>query len=986
MENGKDSVTVDAKSRLTNSDYQAIEKGFSTSTRMMVLITFFASYVSTATSELVMVVAKTRAIPPQEFPPARVFFRVYPTVQWLQKFLLGLFVVSLGAHIVVSLFFNGDHKTKDSILKGRGWQTRKHSVLAILVLAGAFQVGAFYKGFFLPAATLFVFFWYLAEQTSILEKRNISDAFDRSVSTLESIGPRSVFLSTGEIVGLPAAALLLAVFLEWVFFTRPFCPDLFTQKDYYIFGGRALAGAILAGGRFGLELVLFFLLARQIALRGSSRHEAIGSKWVTKWVQPKLLLLSLCSISLVTASTWNPWEVAVVVAIFWCAGQWFRSLSEGGPRLLAISFVTGIYFWARSKDFLFSTLSSEMVALHLDWWTHAFFALTGTLVAIWTHHGLTTQLKQAPAKSGFHLAGAMVISATGPLTPLIGWIQERFAGRRNKIVEEKRSSWPIYLGSLVVCALMMLTFLELNYPQFTDLAELLTRLFSMLLTLVVILFLLVLYAWVGRRFLHGKKIAVLVLAVFCLAGGTLWATRSFKVVRMIGHQYSKIAQQSLAFGGLLTPAPSYSLKAPKISHPSATKIRGALFVSHSNGYPSHVVHPHPSYYQKRRPLIIFIVWDAVRPDHMSLYGYHRPTTPWTQNLAKDSVVFTNAIANATATTTSLRHLFTGRYSSRYMLSKKHAPHFTGELVKLGYRKIFVNIIGSDFNGVSREAFVRNQPSGKKFTAAVDEATIAFSDYYEAPKFQRVERILDLEMRRQRKTVHPSDGIFVYIHCIATHHPWKNHPNQPIYGHSLVDKYDNSIGHVDAFTGTLISYLKRKGIYKDTVIVLTADHGTGLGEHGKYGGFQPYQEQIRVPLIIKAPGFTDRRVHAPVAGIDMAPTLLSLFRPGAPNPYDGHSLVALMSGKVHSLSRRYLLSLASFEDAVAIIDLQRKLKLHVHRTKGYEMIFDLRKDPGEKRNLADTKPELVRTLLTPLARFMQLRSTTVGNPYHYRTFP
>jgi arylsulfatase A-like enzyme len=485
-----------------------------------------------------------------------------------------------------------------------------------------------------------------------------------------------------------------------------------------------------------------------------------------------------------------------------------------------------------------------------------------------------------------------------------------------------------------------------------------------------------LYAWYGRRFLRARLAVRVVLAAGVLAG-TGWALLGgLEVPRMIAAQYSRIARAVIDLAAVVPPRPLFGLAAADA--PAETSGAAAPVLLAPPPYPATRA---AAALAGRRPPIFLVVIDAARADHIGLYGYGRDTAPALGRLARDAVVFDHAYANATATTTALRHLFTGRYASRYMLAKDHAPFFTGALVGLGYDRVFVNILGTDYNGVSRAAFIRNQPAA--IAAAVEAATVELHAYDEPDKVAEASAALDARLAARASSPHPADGLFMFLHCIAPHWPWRNHDDHPIYGELPSDLYDNSIGHSDRALGAFLDHLRATGVYDDAIIVVTADHGTGLDEHGRLGGFQPYEEQLRVPLVVKVPGVAPRRVSAPVAAIDLAPTLLSLLAPGAPNPYEGESLAALLESGAPAPTRRWLFALNAFEDNLALLDLATGLKLHVHRAEGYAMLYDLRADPRETRNLADARPDLAAPLLALARRWSWEGRASWGNPYNYR---
>ncbi len=388
------------------------------------------------------------------------------------------------------------------------------------------------------------------------------------------------------------------------------------------------------------------------------------------------------------------------------------------------------------------------------------------------------------------------------------------------------------------------------------------------------------------------------------------------------------------------------------------------------------------------PPIVLILWDAGRPDHMGCYGYHRPTTPNADRLAADSVVFERAYSMATATTCGVRHFFTGRYSSRYMLKKDHEPFFVHALRRHGYHTFFVVALGSDFNGVSLDSFLRGGPppdsDGARF---INLGLHPRGSDAESPDFFKVEAVLeawkrDLDERGPRAL----DGSLTFLHLTGTHFPWFNEDHDRDFGTDMVALYDGEMATVDRLTGTVLDFLRECGAYQRSIVLLFADHGTGLLEHGRWGGFFPYEEQIRIPLLIKMPGVVPGRSPAVVGTIDVAPTLLGLFEKGSVNPHDGVSLIPSMIGAARGSApdppRRYLASMCAFEDAYALIE-DGRWKLHFHREESYWMLYDLESDPGERRNLFDERPDVGARLMKAMHAFLWDGRRGYANPSYYR---
>ncbi len=416
----------------------------------------------------------------------------------------------------------------------------------------------------------------------------------------------------------------------------------------------------------------------------------------------------------------------------------------------------------------------------------------------------------------------------------------------------------------------------------------------------------------------------------------------------------------------------------------------------------------------RRPLIIFIIWDAARPDRMSFYGYRRtkppllPTTPMLDANRGAFVQFTNAFSQATATSCSMRHFFTGRYSSRWMLRDKGVGAFwTNELMRAGYDTFFLNIIGSDYNGISLDAFSRDMPDDLKSRLELLDcdgcakhernanaprrlASTRESDAEQNGKINFVEcnrqderqTVRDLLAMLETKKDSGGAGSFAYIHMDATHTPWRKHAGIVDYGDEKQDLYDNSMRYEDTVTGELIAGLKKLGMWRQTVFILTADHGTGLGDHTTYGGYHPYLEQIRIPLLIKIPGVTGRRVDALVGLFDVGPTLVDAFRSQHANDYEGRSLwPVILEGE--KWNDRLLFGLDSFADNYYLVHADG---LHYirHREFDYEQLFNWKTDPLEKTNLINVdRPATIRAR-TLMDWFLNVygRGRTFNDPHHY----
>ena len=188
-------------------------------------------------------------------------------------------------------------------------------------------------------------------------------------------------------------------------------------------------------------------------------------------------------------------------------------------------------------------------------------------------------------------------------------------------------------------------------------------------------------------------------------------------------------------------------------------------------------------------------------------------------------------------------------------------------------------------------------------------------------------------------------------------------------------YYGMVSYIDHKVGLLLDALEKTGVQDNTVIVFTADHGDMLGERGMWYKFNPYEQSIKVPLFISAPGAkSGQRVSANCGLVDLLPTLLDLATEGKPpelvDHCDGHSLTLWLRGTDGSWNDEALVEFTS-EGVHAPAFILRKGKVkYVYCEGDPGMLFDMQADPRELRNLC-TEPAFA-TLARQLAAKIVLR--------------
>lgn len=170
-------------------------------------------------------------------------------------------------------------------------------------------------------------------------------------------------------------------------------------------------------------------------------------------------------------------------------------------------------------------------------------------------------------------------------------------------------------------------------------------------------------------------------------------------------------------------------------------------------------------------------------------------------------------------------------------------------------------------------------------------------------------------------------------------------------------YLGMTNYADEIIGEFIQKLKDKGVYDNTIIVFTADHGDHLGQHKMFQKMEMYDQAINIPLMIRIPGIEHKKISTNVSHLDIVPTLLECVGiQGNTSDFDGESLVKyIKDGKFPE--ERYVFTQYS-GNQVAIGDLRRAVTgkdiKYVWDGESGEELFDLLKDPLEMKNLASDK--------------------------------
>ncbi|MCL6584661.1 MAG: tetratricopeptide repeat protein [bacterium] len=370
--------------------------------------------------------------------------------------------------------------------------------------------------------------------------------------------------------------------------------------------------------------------------------------------------------------------------------------------------------------------------------------------------------------------------------------------------------------------------------------------------------------------------------------------------------------------------------------------------------------------EKSKYNLLLITIDTLRADHLGCYGYQNVKTPAIDALASEGILFTHALTPVPITLPSHVSIMTGLYPIQ------HGIQNNGNFLLPDSALTLAEVMKSQgyLTGACVGAFVLNSMFG--LSQGFDEYNDSLprkkrSSASPLDSERRAEEVTQSALRWLEKS--HSQPFFLWVHYFDPHALYfPPSPFREQYKHHL---YDGEIAYTDKCIGDLFNGLKRMGVWDKTVVILTADHGEGLGEHGEATHtIFIYETTLRVPLIIKAPSglvpvsktIKHKKISPMVTTLDIFPTIMDLFsiQPEGVSlsHLPGKSLLPLISGKCQTLHQEIFCE-----------TLYPELNFGWSRIEGIRTedwkyiqapkseLYHLAEDSAEDRNLLSTKPDL-----------------------------
>jgi arylsulfatase A-like enzyme len=405
--------------------------------------------------------------------------------------------------------------------------------------------------------------------------------------------------------------------------------------------------------------------------------------------------------------------------------------------------------------------------------------------------------------------------------------------------------------------------------------------------------------------------------------------------------------------------------------------------------------------QRDFPNVLLISIDTTRRDHCSTYGYQRPTTPVLDELGQQGAVFDLAYAPIATTAPSHATMLTGCYPISHRLIKN------GLTLDKDYTTLPEMLRPHGFQSAAVvSAFVLDSKFGlaQGFDHYDDDIPPAETTWKKdelqgltVPQGS-VDRRADFTSSRAiqwlRGQRNPERPFFMLVHYFAPHFPYvppEEFAQRFVPAGAVrqsmreqVGLYDAEIAYTDTEIGRLLKELETLQIDQNTIVVVTADHGEGLKQHGyMFHAIHIYEEAVRVPLIIRYPPqiSAGRRFSEPVEFTDLVPTLLDLLEIDVPaGLFQGTNLAGALRGEAELesdrpvfLHRRHFSGLYRGDQFVKgeLFGVRKGDWKYIEgKEENMRQLFNLQDDPLERKNLLNQYPENAQRLVQLLEQWQR----------------
>jgi arylsulfatase A-like enzyme len=421
--------------------------------------------------------------------------------------------------------------------------------------------------------------------------------------------------------------------------------------------------------------------------------------------------------------------------------------------------------------------------------------------------------------------------------------------------------------------------------------------------------------------------------------------------------------------------------------------------------------------------VVLITIDSLRQDHVGCYGYERDTSPNIDNVANDSHRFSNAFSHAGMTRASFPTILTSSYTNMYGGYEKITEGRTlvSEVLKengyttagfhsnlflcsdFGYQRGFDTFYDSKtdprFMAKLKQYIKTNLNQDSLLYGILQklyDTTEKSAGVNVGSSYVKADEITDLSVEWVKEKKTDSADRFLWTHYMDVHHPYVppeeyqlKFRDTPISNRrcvklrrkmlespdevteeerqELIDLYDAEVRFTDHEIGRLVDEVKRSW-GKDTVVVVTSDHGEEFYEHGRFSHNTVHDEGIHIPLILDA-GDGSGEYDEMVGLIDVSPTIVDYAGCDIPGNFYGHSLRRLVESD--EWKRDYIIGDWGGSQGKPDRFLYRDEDWTYISNSGSERLYNLESDPEEKENIVDQNPSVLSEIRSKVEDHRQM---------------
>jgi len=417
--------------------------------------------------------------------------------------------------------------------------------------------------------------------------------------------------------------------------------------------------------------------------------------------------------------------------------------------------------------------------------------------------------------------------------------------------------------------------------------------------------------------------------------------------------------------------------------------------------------------QATRPHVVLVSLDTLRAGNLGCYGHERDTSPYLDDLARRSVRFESAYAQASVTLASHLSLLTSLYPPQFGIVRNDGKNHMQNVTKLRLADGVVTLAEVLAEaGYSTAGF-----AGGGLLSSSYGFDQGFDHFWHASKPE--ESTLSESLPRLfnwldawQESHDEDERVFLFLHSYDIHDPYRapapfkkaftdrraeqfvrqegfppmttalqtNLPDPtPEQLAEIMGFYDNGIAYADDRMAALEQGLRDRGLWENTLFVVLSDHGEEFKEHGDWGHPPKiFRELTHVPLIVRFPqdGHAGVVVESPVELLDVAPTILEWLEIPRPSDWRGLSLIPLVEGRPEPTPDRPIYSEVANERFAIRGIRQGDWLLVWHGAAERTELYDLANDPGEQHDVAAEHEDVVAEMLGYLKSWMEelLRSS------------